>query len=111
MGGALVMIGACLPWLTLSAGISQYSGLIDTHGQILFAGGALAMLWCAGIRRTDQRGMRWGTVLMGTVLLGVNLLLVSAPSPGLLVSALGTVLLVLGPLAGLVRGTGHRVRL
>ena len=105
------MIGACLPWLTLFAGMSQYSGLIDTHGQILFAGGALTMLWCAGIRRTDQRGVRWGSVLMGLALLGVNLWLMSAPSPGLVVSSLGTVLLILGPLAGLVRGTGHRVRL
>jgi peptidoglycan/LPS O-acetylase OafA/YrhL len=107
-GGALVMLGACLPWLTLFAGMQQYSGLINTHGQILFAGGALAILSSVGIRRTDQRGMRWATVLLGLALLGVNLWLMSEPSPGLLVSSVGIALLILGPAAGLVFGSGHR---
>jgi peptidoglycan/LPS O-acetylase OafA/YrhL len=107
-GGALVMLGACLPWLTLFAGMQQYSGLIDTHGQILFAGGVLAMLSSVGIQRTDKRGMRWATVLLGLALLGVNLWLVSEPSPGLLVSWVGIALLILGPAAGLFFGSGRR---
>ena len=108
MGGALVVIGACLPWLTLFSGMQQYSGLVDTHGQILFAGGVLAMIWSAGIRRTDQRGMRWVTMLMGLTLLGINLWLMSNPSPGLLVSFLGIFLLIVGPVIGLVHGGGGR---
>jgi hypothetical protein len=108
VGGALVMLGACLPWLRLFAGMQQYSGLIDTHGQILFAGGVLAMIWCAGIRRTDQRGTRWVTMLMGLTLLGINLWLMNDPSPGLLVSLLGIALLIAGPVIGLVQAGRRR---
>src|SRR5882757_2776347 len=95
VGGALVMVGACLPWLTLFAGMQQYSGLIDAHGQILFAGGVLAMVASLGIRRSDQRWMRWAMVSLGLTLLGFNLWLTSNLSPGLIVSSLGIGLLIL----------------
>ena len=106
-GGALVMVGACLPWLTMFGGMQQYSGLIATHGQILFAGGVLAVLWSAGIRRTDNRGMRWATMFMGIALLAVNLWLASGPSVGLLVSWVGIALLIIGPALGLLFGGGR----
>ena len=106
-GGALVMVGACLPWLTLFAGMQRYSGLIATQGQILFAGGVLAVLWSAGIRRTDNRGMRWATMFMGIALLAVNLWLTSGPSLGLLVSSVGIALLIIGPAIGLLFDGGR----
>jgi peptidoglycan/LPS O-acetylase OafA/YrhL len=106
-GGALVMLGACLPWLTLYAGLQKVSGLVGAHGQILFAGGMLAVLWSAGIRRTDQRGMRWVTMLMGLILLVFNVMLMTGPSPGLVVSSLGIALLILGPIIGLIGQNTH----
>jgi hypothetical protein len=108
VGGALVMVGACLPWLTLFAGMQQYSGLIAAHGQILFAGGVLAMVASMGIRRPDQHWMRWAMVLLGLTLLGFNLWLTSDLSPGLIVSSLGIGLLILGPISGLVGGSAHK---
>jgi hypothetical protein len=107
VGGALVMVGACLPWLTSFAGMQQYTGLVDMHGQILFAGGVLAVLWTAGIRRTDPRGMRWATMLIGLTLLGFTLLLMTGPSPGLFVTSAGVGLLIFGPIVGLLRGNGR----
>ena len=43
-GGMLVMIGAVLPWLTLYAGLQQYSGLIGLYGRTAFALGILACI-------------------------------------------------------------------
>lgn len=108
VGGALLMLGACLPWLTLFTGMERYSGLIGAHGQVLFAGGALAMVASIGIRRTGQRGLRWAMVVLGLTLFVFNLWLMNGPSPGLLVSSLGIALLIIGPVIGLVQAGGGR---
>jgi hypothetical protein len=118
VGGVLVMLGASLPWLTLYAGLQQYSGLVGAHGQVLFAGGMLAIVASLGIQRTNKRWVRWTTVILGLTLLVLNAwlvglvgtlssgaaaVLVPHPGPGLIVSSLGIVLLILGPGLGLVR--------
>jgi len=119
-GGALVMLGAWLPWLTLFAGLQRYGGLIGAHGRVLFAGGALAVV--AGLAMW-RRGARWlprATVLLGIGLLGFDLwlltglaetlrhgvgaMLVPRAGPGLFVAAVGTGLVIVGPGLALIRG-------
>src|SRR2546425_8144040 len=39
-GGALLAIGAFLPWLTLYAGLHPLRGVIGLNGRVLAAGGA-----------------------------------------------------------------------
>jgi len=121
-GGALVMLGAWLPWLTLFAGLQRYGGLIGPYGRVLFAGGALAVLGAiAGLRMlaTGRRWVRRATMFLGLVLLGfegwlliglaetlhhgVGAMLVPRAGPGLFVSSLGIALVILGPGLALVR--------
>jgi hypothetical protein len=119
-GGALVMLGAWLPWLTLFAGLRRYGGLIGLHGRILFAGGALAIVAGIGALRTRRVWIHWGTSLLGLALVGftwwllVGLvgtlrhglgdLLVPRAGPGLFVALLGAALVMIGPVILLVRG-------
>jgi hypothetical protein len=125
-GGALVMLGAWLPWLTLFAGLQRYGGLIGAHGRILFAGGALAVLAGIGMMRTRRRWVRWATVMLGIALLGLDAwlliglvttlhhglgaMLVPRAGPGLFVSSLGVALVILGPAIVLARGGGAPAR-
>ena len=118
-GGALVMLGAWLPWLTMFAGLQRYGGLIGAHGRVLFAGGALAAVAGVGMLATQNRWIRRGTVLFGFALLGfdgwlltglvetlhhgVGAMLVPRAGPGLFVSTLGIALVILGPGLELVR--------
>jgi hypothetical protein len=123
-GGALVMLGAWLPWLTLFAGLQRYSGLIGVHGRLLFAGGGLAIIASLAMLRSRRRWVRWATVLLGVTLLGFNwwlliglnetlhhglgTMLVPRPGPGLFVSSLGIALVILSPGIVLARGGGER---
>lgn len=118
-GGALVMLGAWLPWLTLFAGLQRYGGLIGAHGRVLFAGGALAVVAGLAMLGTRHRWVRRATVLFGFVLLGFDLwlvnrlvetlqhgvgaMLVPRPGPGLFVASLGIAFVILGPGLELVR--------
>jgi hypothetical protein len=124
VGGALVMLGAWLPWLTLFAGLQRYSGLIGIHGHILFAGGGLAAVASLPMRGSHRYWVRWATVLLGLALLGfngwlltglvgmlhhdVNPMLVPRAGPGLFVSSLGIILVILGPGIVLARRSGDR---
>lgn len=112
-GGALVMLGAWLPWLTLFAGLQRYGGLIGLHGRILFAGGALATAAAVAMLRTRRPWIRRATILLGCCLLvfdgwllvglletlhgGVNAMLAPRAGPGLFVASLGVAFVVLGP--------------
>jgi hypothetical protein len=51
--------------------------------------------------------MRWVTMLMGLILLVFNVMLMTGPSPGLVVSSLGIALLILGPIIGLIGQNTH----
>ncbi len=123
-GGALVMLGAWLPWLTLFAGLQRYSGLVGVHGYVLLAGGVLAIVASLAMLCTRQRWVRWATVLLGLTLLGfdwwlltglvgmlhhdVNAMLVPRAGPGLFVASLGIALVILGPGIVLAHGGGER---
>src|SRR2546425_1835672 len=43
-GGALLAIGAFLPWLTLYAGLHPLRGVIGLNGRVLAAGGAVCLV-------------------------------------------------------------------
>ncbi len=119
VGGALVMLGAWLPWLTLFAGLQQYGGLIGAYGRILFAGGLLAIVTSIAVLRTRRRFLRWGTGLLGITLLGftwwllaglagtlrqgLSAMLVPRAGPGLYVSLVGAALIAIAP----VRAPAH----
>jgi hypothetical protein len=124
LGGALVMLGAWLPWLTLFAGLQQYGGMIGIHGQLLFAGGALAVIASLGALRWHRSWIRWGTALLGLTLVGftwwllaglvgvlhrdVSAMLVPRAGPGLFVSSLGAALVLIGPAIVLGRDSRRR---
>jgi hypothetical protein len=124
VGGALVMLGAVLPWLTLYAGLQRYGGLIGLHGRLLFAGGAVATAAGVAALRVRRRWLRWGTALLGLALLAftgwllvrldemlhrdLSAMLVPRAGPGLFVGLLGAALVAAGPAIGLVRGGPER---
>ncbi len=69
VGGALVITGTLLPWLTLLAGLRSYPGTTGLNGRLLMAGGALAVAGGLGYLVAGGRVLRWGIGLFGFVLL------------------------------------------
>ena len=67
-GGALMAIGAFLPWLTLYAGLHPLRGVIGLNGRVLAAGGAVCLV--AGVRGwvRPAPGVRWVVALVGGAL-------------------------------------------
>jgi hypothetical protein len=122
VGGALVMLGAWLPWLTLFAGLQRYGGLLGIHGRVLFAGGGLVVLASLPMMGSHRHRVRRATVMLGLALLGfdgwlltglarmlhhdVNAMLVPRAGSGLFVATLGIALVILGPGIVLVRDSG-----
>ena len=112
-GGALLMLGAALPWLTLYAGFQQYSGLVGQFGWGIFATGLLAIV--AGMfalrgRRLwlERTSPALGIAVMAFavwLLQGLHeithrpdaVMLVPRDGPGLYVIAAGAIAIVLGP--------------
>ena len=75
-GGALMAIGAFLPWLTLYAGLHPLRGVIGLNGRVLAAGGAVCFV--AGVRgwlRPAPR-VRWVVALLGGALAGFGVWLI-----------------------------------
>ncbi len=119
LGGALLALGAWLPWLTLFAGLQAYSGLTGLYGRLLLAGGAVvtALGVLAWRRRREARGasvLRVGA-LLAAPLLGLAAwalvglvstleaqaaqpMLVMRMGPGLFVALTGALLAVGAPL-------------
>src|SRR5881392_1398495 len=69
-GGALLAIGAFLPWLTLYAGLHPQRGVIGLNGRVLAAGGAVCLV--AGLRGwlRPTPGVRWVVALLSGALAG-----------------------------------------
>jgi len=67
-GGALMAIGAFLPWLTLYAGLHPLRGVIGLNGRVFAAGGAVCLV--AGVRGWSRPapGVRWVVALFGGAL-------------------------------------------
>jgi len=64
-GGALITIGAFLPWLTLFAGLHPLRGVIGLNGRVLAAGGAVCLV--VGIRgwRRPAPGLERAVAALG----------------------------------------------
>jgi hypothetical protein len=113
-GGVLVMVGAVLPWLTLFAGLQQYSGMIGLYGRITFAVGLVAFIAGSIAPRKLQPLLLPASAATGIALLafGVwlyegaqqivqrpdSLMLVARSGPGLFVVLAGGALLASTPL-------------
>jgi len=68
-GGALIVAGSLLPWLTLFAGLHSFRGVVGLNGQLLLAGGVLSIL--AGLYLLFRGGR---TLVRSTAGLGVAML-------------------------------------
>src|SRR5437764_13884864 len=75
-GGALMAIGAFLPWLTLYAGLHPLRGVVGLNGRVLAAGGAVCFV--AGIRGwlRPAPAVRWVVALLGGALAGFGIWLI-----------------------------------
>jgi hypothetical protein len=56
VGGALIAIGAFLPWLSLFAGLHPLRGVIGLNGRLLAAGGVVCLV--AGVRCWHRPAVR-----------------------------------------------------
>lgn len=109
-GGATVVLGAWLTWLSLYAGLQAYRGVDVLNGRLLGAGGVLSVL--AGMCFLRHRGveLRWGIGLLGFALLALagwsvlqlhviyralsaDPLLVARLGPGAIVAMLGALMI------------------
>jgi hypothetical protein len=132
VGGALLVTGTLLPWLSFFVGLQTYRGITGLYGQILLAGGAASVLGGLVYVRLPRPAFRWGLGLLGGVLFGFAAWLVvqllaayrdlgadpfvfGRLGPGLFVSTLGAALvlatLIADPLPTAVRRRGGGERL
>jgi len=109
VGGALITIGAFLPWLSLFAGLHPLRGVLGLYGRVLAAGGALCLVagvtyWRRPAPRLERAVAALGVALTGfgiwlTVQLLItyhelraNPMLVPRLGPGLFLVLIGSVL-------------------
>jgi hypothetical protein len=109
IGGALAMIGASLPWLTLYAGLHSYPGIIGVYGWLIFGIGAVALICGLLAIRSKPRWLGRSSAILGIALLAFTawlfqglmqivhrpeaVMLVPRPGPGLFVAASGAAII------------------
>lgn len=95
LGGAGVIAGAALPWLTIFGGLQSFSGLLGPNGQVLAAGGVAAVLLGIAYGGWGPASLRYGIGGVGlalavfSVYLLVQLLAVYRTLHGMFLPALG----------------------
>ena len=113
-GGALIVVGALLPWMSLFAGLHRYSGIDGLYGRLALAGGALALATglMALLHPRPRRSLRSSVGVLGVALtvfaswiliglrstthaLGRHPLLLARPGPGPVVVFAGALVLAL----------------
>src|SRR5690349_7783933 len=75
-GGALMTIGAFLPWLTLYAGLHPLRGVMGWNGRVLAAGGAVCVVAGVWGWLWPAPGVRWVVALLGGALAGFGVWLI-----------------------------------
>ena len=115
-GGALVMLGAWLPWLTLFAGLQAYAGTAGLNGRLLLAGGAVAAVIGAALLARPSRALAWTATALGAAMTGLavwvlvglaalvrenatNPMMIARYGPGVFVALAGALVVTLAPLA------------
>jgi hypothetical protein len=108
-GGAMIVVGAMLPWLSLFAGLRSFPGTTGLYGRLLLAGGIMAAVAGAALLWTGWPVLRralggfgltllafagWLTVGLFETLHGMqtNPMLVAKLGPGLFVVLAGALL-------------------
>src|SRR2546425_7819565 len=73
VGGALMAIGAFLPWLSLFAGLHPLRGVIGLNGRLLAVGGAACLV--AGVRcwRRPAPKLEWAVAALGWAFTGFGI--------------------------------------
>ena len=109
-GGAIVIVGACLSWFSLFAGLQAYRGIDVLYGRLLATGGGVSVVAGVGLVLRRNVGLRWGIGLLGFLLLAlaawslvqvqviyhglaVDPLLVPRRGPGAIVAVAGALLI------------------
>jgi hypothetical protein len=109
VGGALIAIGAFLPWLSLFAGLHPLRGVIGLNGRVLAGGGVVCFL--VGVRCWQRPALQWqrAVAALGCALTGFaiwltiqllityrqlrgNPMLVPRLGPGLFLALVGSLL-------------------
>src|SRR5262249_11402400 len=67
-GGVIVILGSCLPWFSLFAGLQPYRGVDVLNGRLLAGGGALSIVAGVWFLRRGGIRLRWGIGLLGFAL-------------------------------------------
>lgn len=70
-GGAALVVGALLPWMTLFAGLQRYPGVAGLYGRILMTGGMLAVAGGVALLVRPARRLRVTIGLLGVALAGL----------------------------------------
>lgn len=98
-GGATLVVGALLPWMSLFAGLDRYPGVAGLYGRVLLVGGVLAVAGGLALLVRPAKRVRRAIGLLGVVLaslawwvllglrattgaLGHHPLLLARPGPG-----------------------------
>ena len=122
-GGALIVVGAFLPWLSLFAGLHPLRGVIGLNGRVLAAGGLACMIAgpVAGLRRSARArrvgiglGLAltafagWLLVQQSTLYHEMNPMLAPRRGSGLLVALAGSLLVVVAGVLPAMTPDGRR---
>ncbi len=116
-GGALIIAGTLLPWVSLLAGLHPYAGTAGLNGQLLIGGGLLSIISGAWFLLAGSLPVRWAIGLLGFTLLAfaswlliellltyrqlaADPLLVPRLGPGLFLVVLGSLLIFVTLLLG-----------
>jgi hypothetical protein len=70
-GGAALVTGALLPWMSLFAGLQRYPGVDGLYGRILMTGGILAFAGGLALLTRPARRLRITIGLLGAALAGL----------------------------------------
>jgi hypothetical protein len=68
LGGAAVVAGAALPWLSVFSGLDTYSGTLALNGRLLAAGGGAAIVLGLWYRVRARNGLQYAIGALGFAL-------------------------------------------
>lgn len=70
-GGAALVVGALLPWMSFFAGLQRYPGVAGLYGRVLLAGGIMSVAGGLALLARPAKRLRMTIGLLGFVLAGL----------------------------------------